>query len=151
MINEENNSIVYPTIEDFYNMVELLRTFKEQFAEDIPPFETRYPDRLESILAQLEANYFGEELYKGILEKAVILFYLLNKSHPFLNGNKRTAILALFEFLANNVQELFISNDSIFNDDIYEMAIRTAESKPEDFESIKDYLRKEIDLFIIEY
>ena len=52
MINEENNSIVYPTIEDFYNMVELLRTFKEQFAEDIPPFETRYPDRLESILAQ---------------------------------------------------------------------------------------------------
>lgn len=150
-MTKDNTAIIYPTIADYQRIIEILREFREQFSEDIPAFETRYTDRLESILAQIKANYFGQELYEGVLEKSVMLFYMLIKNHPFFNGNKRTAILGLYEFLSNNVAELFISNESIFNDEIYEMAVKTAESNQADIEEIKSYLRKKIDSFIIEY
>lgn len=124
----------------------MLISLRTIFSEDIPPFSSRYPKRLESILAQIQSEY-----YEDTLEKAVMLFYLLIKSHPFFNGNKRTAILGLYEFLKNNVSELYIGIEAIFSDKLYEMAIKTAESNQDNIEEIKNYLRNEIDSYIIEY
>src|SRR5690606_9206718 len=94
------NSVFYLELEDFETIVNQLIDAKEEFSEDIPAFETRYPGQLESIIAQIQANYFGEELYKTIEEKAARLFYLITKNHPLLNGNKRVAVMAYFVFLA---------------------------------------------------
>lgn len=54
---------------------------QETFAwnEPIPPFETRYPDRLESCLATPFQEYDGKKLYDGLNKQAAVLFYLMIK------------------------------------------------------------------------
>ena len=70
--------------------------------------------RLEATLAAPRQTMFGEELYPDVLSKAVILFYLLIKNHPFLDGNKRTAFLALMRFLNINGYALNATNDELY-------------------------------------
>ena len=77
--------------------------------EPIPPFESRFLDRLESCLSTPEQTYDKKELYPTLLDKASILFYLMIKSHPFKNGNKRVAIMTLIYFLYKN-KAAFISS-----------------------------------------
>lgn len=43
----KGNSVVYLSIDDFEIIVNQLREAKEEFSEDMPPFETRFSDRLE--------------------------------------------------------------------------------------------------------
>ncbi|MBV7390420.1 type II toxin-antitoxin system death-on-curing family toxin [Enterococcus alishanensis] len=45
---------------------------------------------------------FGQELYQTIFDKAAILVINLIKRHPFHNGNKRTALVAMVTFLKIN-------------------------------------------------
>ncbi|MBL7183173.1 MAG: type II toxin-antitoxin system death-on-curing family toxin [Anaerolineae bacterium] len=70
--------------------------------------------RLEATLAVPRQTMFGEELYPDIFSKAAILFYLLIKNHPFVDGNKRTAFLALMRFLNINGYSLNATNDELY-------------------------------------
>jgi len=79
--------------------------------------------RLEATLAVPRQTMFGEELYLDIFSKAAILFYLLIKNHPFVDGNKRTAFLALMRFLNINGYTLNATND-----DLYQFTIDVASS-----------------------
>lgn len=63
-------------------------------------------------------------------EKAARLFYLINKNHPFLNGNKRIAVMALFVFLSLNIEELYFDEETI-NNELFEIATITAARLPE--------------------
>lgn len=45
---------------------------------------------------------FGQEIYPNKIEKAAALMRELNKLHPFLYGNKRTAYVAAKTFLELN-------------------------------------------------
>ena len=56
--------------------------------EPIPDFETRYPGKLESCLASPFQTFDKKDLYKGLIHKAAILFYLMIKNHPFQNATK---------------------------------------------------------------
>ena len=145
-----SKAVNYPEVEDFEQIVSNLRSMRAEFTEDIPPFETRYAGVLEGILAQIRAEYYGKELYKGVVNKAVWLFYCLIKNHPFFNGNKRVAVVALFDFLKRNVSELYIDEDAILND-LFQMAIRTSESDPAELEQVKRYLKRKIRAFILEF
>ena len=78
------NNVVYLLLVDFETIVNQLREAQEEFSEDMPPFDTRYPDRLESIINQIQSNYFGIELYPSLEEKAAWLFYLINKKFQFV-------------------------------------------------------------------
>jgi death-on-curing protein len=69
---------------------------------------------LESTLAAPRQTMFGEELYPDVLSKAAILFYLLIKNHPFLDGNKRMAFLTLMRFLDINGYSLSATNDKLY-------------------------------------
>ena len=79
-----DKAINYLEVEDFERIVFHLQNMRAEFTEDIPPFGTRYAGILEGILAQIRSEYFGKELYKGIVNKAAWLFYCLIKNHPFL-------------------------------------------------------------------
>ena len=57
---------------------------------------------------------FGQELYPDLFSKAAILFYLLVMNHAFVDGNKRTAALALIEFLERNGRTLDATNDELY-------------------------------------
>lgn len=83
--------------------------------EPIPDFETRYPNVLESCLLVPFATYSRKNLYKGMIPKASILFYLLVKNHPFENGNKRIAVTTLLYFLIKNNRWLQVDNTTFYN------------------------------------
>ena len=54
---------------------------------------------LHSAVARPFATFGGQELYPTDFEKAAALFHSLIKSHPFLDGTKRTAFAAALFFL----------------------------------------------------
>ena len=57
---------------------------------------------LEAALAAPLASFGGEDLYKTAEEKAARLAHSLIANHPFVDGNKRIGMLALFVFLEAN-------------------------------------------------
>jgi death-on-curing protein len=54
---------------------------------------------LHSAVSRPFATFGGQELYPTDFEKAAALFHSLIKSHPFMDGTKRTALTAALYFL----------------------------------------------------
>ena len=59
-------------------------------------------DLLSSALDRPQATFGGEDLYPDIFLKAAALVQLLSSNHPFVDGNKRTALATLEYFLHLN-------------------------------------------------
>lgn len=57
---------------------------------------------IESAVARPGASFGGEFLYKSIFDKAAALLQSLLKNHPFVDGNKRTALTSAGLFLKLN-------------------------------------------------
>ena len=57
---------------------------------------------LESAVAQPEASFAGEWLHKDIYTMAAAYSYHLCQNHPFIDGNKRTALASALVFLELN-------------------------------------------------
>jgi death-on-curing family protein len=85
------------------------------FNEPIPDFSTRFPNILESCLAVPFQKFSSRTLYRGLVEKAANLFYLMIKNHPFQNGNKRIAMTTLFVFLHLNNKWLKVDTKELYN------------------------------------
>ena len=85
------------------------------FNEPIPDFATRFPNILESCLAVPFQRFERKSLYRGMVAKAAILFYLMIKNHPFQNGNKRIAMTTLFVFLYLNKKWLKVDSKELYN------------------------------------
>jgi len=58
--------------------------------------------RLEAAIATQDQNVFGEELYPTIIEKAAAVIRGIIADHPFVDSNKRTAMLAGLTLLEIN-------------------------------------------------
>ncbi|MBO6535277.1 MAG: type II toxin-antitoxin system death-on-curing family toxin [Balneolaceae bacterium] len=57
---------------------------------------------LESALALPKQSFGGEYVHSSIFEMAAAYGFHLCKNHPFIDGNKRTALVAMFTFLHVN-------------------------------------------------
>lgn len=57
---------------------------------------------LESAAAQPEASFAGEWLHKDLYEMAAAYAYHICQNHPFVDGNKRTALASALVFLGMN-------------------------------------------------
>jgi len=86
-----------------------------EWGEPIPDFGTRFPNKLEGCLLAPFQTFSRRNLYRGLLGKAAILFYLMVKNHPFQNGNKRIAMTTLFVFLHQNGKWLHVDNQTLYN------------------------------------
>src|SRR3989338_3332671 len=111
--------------------------------EPIPDFNTRFPNILESCLSTPFQTFDKKHLYKGLEEKAAILFYLMIKNHPFSNGNKRIAVTTLLVFFHLNGRWLKVSNQELYN-----FAVWVASSPPqvssETIQAIKRFINKNV-------
>lgn len=63
-----------------------------------------------SALARPQATFDGQDLYPDLFHKAGALMESLLQNHPFVDGNKRTAITAVAMFLRLNGYRLIASN-----------------------------------------
>lgn len=68
---------------------------------------------LDSALNSPFHSFEGEDIYKTIQSKAARLGFSLVNNHPFLDGNKRTGILAMVVFLEMNGIEICCTDNEL--------------------------------------
>lgn len=71
--------------------------------------------RLESAIATQSQNVFGEELYPEVFDKAAAMIRTIIADHPFVDGNKRTAMLSGLTLLELNGSQPTFSLGEIEN------------------------------------
>ena len=69
---------------------------------------------LESALAQPKASFGGEYVHDTIFTMAAAYGFHLCKNHPFYDGNKRIALVAMYTFLYVNGYRLNADNKSLY-------------------------------------
>lgn len=122
---------IWLTIQDFEYLCFNLAIEQLTYNEPIPDYSTREQSLLESSLGSPRQTFGGKLLYPTLEKQASILFYSLIKNHPFENGNKRIAVMALLTFLSLNNKWLLIHPD-----DLYNIAIMVSKSQSEDKDKI---------------
>lgn len=90
---------------------------------------------LESAIARPFQTFGGEDLYPTIFEKAAALAESLIINHPFVDGNKRTGMLAMSGFLI--VNNFYFTADS---PDFYNFVINISTGSLS-FEEIVEWLK----------
>ncbi|MBI2409654.1 type II toxin-antitoxin system death-on-curing family toxin [Candidatus Kaiserbacteria bacterium] len=116
------------------------------YSEPIPDFGTRFPNILESCLNTPFTKFSRKHLYRGLIGKASILFYLMIKNHPFQNGNKRIAIMTLLVFLSNNNKWLAMSQHNLYN-----FAVGIARSKSSSRENVLQNIHNTIEKYLTNF
>jgi death on curing protein len=81
-------------------------------------------ERLATALAAPQQSMFGEDLYPDVPAKAAALFDALVSGHCFSDGNKRTALLSMIEFLARNGLRFVAPDDDALYDWVLAAAAR---------------------------
>lgn len=94
--------------------------------------------RLESAIASQTQNVFGEDLYPTIFEKSAALIRGIIADHAFVDGNKRTAMLAGITLMEIN-SILFKASHG----DIEDFAVKIAVEKL-DIKIISEWLSERI-------
>jgi death-on-curing protein len=70
---------------------------------------------LDSALAQPRATFGGTFLHKDLFEMAAAYLFHIVQNHPFLDGNKRTGVVAALLFLDFNAIEIDAPEGSIYD------------------------------------
>lgn len=87
--------------------------------------EPMFPDRLSSAVARQFTSIGDTPKYTRLSDIAATLFYGIAMSHAFENGNKRTAMMALFVLLDRNRHVLVETSE----DDLYVFAESVADHR----------------------
>ena len=145
-LSKDSQTPNWLNIEDFeflcFDLARKLMTFEEP----IPDYSTRDNGLLESALGSPKQTFGGKLLYPSLEKQAAILFYSLIKNHPFRNGNKRVAVMALLAFLSLNKKWL-----SIKPMPLYILAHSLSASKPKERSKILKDLDEIIKKFLVDF
>jgi death on curing protein len=79
---------------------------------------------LESAVLRPQTTVGGADAYPGVVDKAAALFHSLTLNHAFVDGNKRTAVVALVIFLEMNGHRVHASDVELVH-----LAVDTAEGR----------------------
>ena len=69
---------------------------------------------LDSAIQQPKSSFDGDYLHNNIFEIASAYGFHLCKNHPFIDGNKRVALVAMDTFLQNNGYEISASEKETY-------------------------------------
>ena len=104
--------------------------------EPVGPGEYRDWAHLESAAYRPFQSFGGTDVYPTLAKKGAALFHSLIANHPFHNGNKRTALIALDLFLTANGWLLNLPGQ-----DMYALAKATASYRERGESHDKEFLR----------
>jgi death-on-curing protein len=105
-------------------MGEVLLILQDQIRRYGGSYGVRDPALLSSALAMPSATFSGEFLHADIYQQAAAYAYHLCQNHPFLDGNKRTALAAALVFL--DLNGIDISDPSL---DLYRLMVGVTQGK----------------------
>ena len=108
----------------FLTLDEVLSLHEEQLQLFGGSAGIRQIDLLQSAMGNVEATFGEIFLHETIFEMAAAYLYGICRSHPFVDGNKRTAVVATLTFLG--------MNDSVVDadeDEFYDLVIGVAEGR----------------------
>lgn len=88
----------------------ILALYEDVVAASGGAFGVRDEGLLESALAR-PVNRFLYEDCRDLIELAATYAVAISGNHPFIDGNRRVAFVALGQFLADNGLELFATDD----------------------------------------
>ena len=80
-------------------------------------------ERLRSALASMQQVVFGEVLYPTIFDKAAALMRGVIADHPFIDGNKRTGVMAALIYLTLNGYNTSFMTDQELADFAVQVAV----------------------------
>jgi death-on-curing protein len=86
----------------FLTLAEIVEIHKNQIELYGGSLGVRDLHLLQSAVAQPEASFAGKWLHSDLLEMAAAYAFHICQNHPFLDGNKRTALAAALVFLELN-------------------------------------------------
>jgi death on curing protein len=105
-------------------MSEVLLILQDQIRRYGGSYGVRDPALLSSAMAMPQATYEGKLLHSELIDQAAAYAYHLCQNHPFIDGNKRTALAAALVFLDLNGIEISDPEEKL-----YELMINVAEGK----------------------
>jgi len=104
----------YLTAERILSIHETLVRIFADIGEPIVPPGPRDENLVHSAAARPQTAIGKTEKYPTVVTKAGALFHSLVTSHPFHNGNKRTALISLATFLHENHRRLTDSDPRLY-------------------------------------
>lgn len=87
---------------DFLTLADVLSLHRQQLDAYGGSDGIRDQGLLESALAMPQATFFGEYLHPGLFQTAAAYAFHIAENQPFLDGNKRTGLMAALVFLDLN-------------------------------------------------
>lgn len=91
---------------------------------------------LESAILRPQTTFGGVDLYGSLFDKAAALTHSLLLNHPFVDGNKRTAVVSVLTFLELNGLSITTTNKNLVN---FALSV---ENKKIPIEKIASWLKK---------
>jgi death on curing protein len=96
-------------VRDHLTVADVLAIHADQIERYGGAFGLRDAGLLEAALFRPQTGYYAD-----IIEEAAALWESLAQSHPFIDGNKRTAFAATYTFLAINNVEVTASTEATY-------------------------------------
>ncbi len=123
-IGKISDPILHITKEEVLKIHEELTTDFETLEDPIYPAGLRDLNLLDSALFHPQTGYQGENKYRTIESVGAALMYSISNNHPFHNGNKRTAMVAMLVLLDRHNLCLTCNED-----DLFRISIKLADHK----------------------
>ena len=108
----------------FLTLDEVLALHEDQIRRYGGSTGTRDAGLLESSMGSAAATFGGAFLHGTIFEMAAAYLYGICRNHPFIDGNKRTAVAAALTFLEMNGIAIDAEEDAF-----YDLVIGVAEGR----------------------
>jgi death-on-curing protein len=99
---------------DFLTLDEVLGIHADQIRTYGGGSGLRDLELLRSALAMPETTFDGEYLHPTVFEMAGAYLFHIARNHPFVDGNKRTALMCALVFLGLNSQRLAADPDELY-------------------------------------
>ncbi len=109
---------------EFLTLAEIIEIHKNQISNYGGEEGIRDISLLSSAIAMPKSTFEGNYLHKDLFEMAAAYIYHISQNHPFVDGNKRAALVSGLIFLDfNNIH----INDP--GEELYKMMMNTASGK----------------------
>ncbi len=98
----------------FLSMGEALLILQDQIRRYGGRYGVRDPELLSSALAMPQSSFAGKLLHADLFDQAAAYAFHICQNHPFVDGNKRTALVAALVFLDLNGIQLSDPDDKLY-------------------------------------